>query len=266
MIRPILEYGDVLYDNCASYNDRAIEKIQRQAALLITGGYRHTDYKNLLLELNWESLSDRRKQHKLIILYKIIHKIYPNYLYNFLNINPNTNYNLRHQLKFRPRKTRLTNSHNSFFPSTIRQWNNLPQNIRNSRTVTTFKALVRGPNNLNPYHRLSSGKPGIWLTRLRLGLSALNSHRFKYNFIETPYCSQCHNEIESISHYFLDCPTHREARTKLLQRLSGELDVDIQDRTKLIKILLEGETMTKLNQKVLLSITFEFLTNSKRFK
>ena len=133
MIRPVFEYGDVLYDNCSLYNAHAIENIQCQAALLCTGGYRHTDYKNLLTELNWERLSDRRKQHKLVILYKIINKIYPTYLYNYLNTNPNTQYNLRQQPQFRPRKSRLTNSHNSYFPFTVRHWNNLPLNIKNSQ-------------------------------------------------------------------------------------------------------------------------------------
>ena len=266
MIRPILEYGNVLYDNCTLSNKWAIENIQRQAALLCTGGYRHTDYKNLLIELNWESLSDRRKQHKLVILYKIINKIYPDYLYRSLNINTNTHYNLRQPLHIRPRKTRLNNSHNSFFPSTIRQWNLLPQNIKDSHSVNTFKALVRGTNNFNPYHRLSSGKSGIWLTRLRLGLSALNSHRFKYNFIDSPLCPNCLNGNETLTHYFFDCPTHRIARTKLFQRLSGELGINVQDRASLLNILLEGETIMKQNLKVLLSITLEYLTNSNRFK
>ena len=50
MIRPILEYGDVLYDNCPLSTGRFLEQLQRQAALVCTGGYRHTDYKN------WETL------------------------------------------------------------------------------------------------------------------------------------------------------------------------------------------------------------------
>ena len=78
MIRPVLEYGNVLYDNCS---------------LICTGGYRHTDYNNLLKELHWESLSNRRKLYKLVILYRIVNKTYQNYIHIFLNINLNINYN-----------------------------------------------------------------------------------------------------------------------------------------------------------------------------
>ena len=102
MIRPVLEYGDVLYDNCSLLNGHSIEKIQRQAALICTGGYKHTDHKNLLKELNWELLSNRRKQHKLVIFYKIVNKIYPGYLFSFININQNLNYNLRQTTNYRP--------------------------------------------------------------------------------------------------------------------------------------------------------------------
>ena len=46
----------------------------------------------------------------------------------------------------------------------------------------------------------------------------------------------------------------------------SELDVNVQDKVSLLNILLEGETMNKPNQKVLLSITFEYLIKSNRFK
>ena len=41
------------------------------------------------------------------------------------------------------------------------------------------------------------------LTRLRLGLSHLNKHRFNYNFKEcvNPLCS-CSLEVEPVSHFF----------------------------------------------------------------
>ena len=35
--RPILEYGDVIWDNCAQYEKNEIEKIQLEAASIATG-------------------------------------------------------------------------------------------------------------------------------------------------------------------------------------------------------------------------------------
>ena len=65
-------------------------------------------------------------------------------------------------------------------------WSYLPTNTQNAISINFFKVKVRGPNDFNQYHRFSTGKPSIWLIRLRLVLSALNFHRFTYNFIDSP--------------------------------------------------------------------------------
>ena len=54
------------------------------------------------------------------------------------------------------------------------------------------------------------------LTRLRLGLSHLNEHKFKHGFNDTinPICI-CGGDIESINHFFLQRPEYCEARETL---------------------------------------------------
>ena len=78
-------------------------------------------------------------------------------------------------------KTRSNFFRNSFFPSTITEWNRLDRDIRKSDSLNVFKLLLLkfvGPvaNNIfdinNPY--------GLkLLTRLRLGLSNLRYHNFR---------------------------------------------------------------------------------------
>ena len=51
MIRPILEYASIIYNNCTLSMGQSIERIQRRAAILCTGAYRHTEYQTLLREL-----------------------------------------------------------------------------------------------------------------------------------------------------------------------------------------------------------------------
>ena len=261
MVRPILEYGDVLYYNSPLSIGRSIEQVQRRAALACTGGYRHTSYKNLLHELNWEPLYTRRKNHKLIIFYKITNNIYPKYLHDLLIKNTHQTYQLRHTHHFRPRQSRLTTSHNSFFPSTTRLWNNLPNLTKISPTVNLFKTRLRGQNNNNPYHNTSPQ----WLTQIRMGLSALNAQRFKYNFIPSPTCPSCYLAAETPQHYFFHCPTHRLARETLLQRLQGELDVNTQNFNILLSVILEGESIRVQQINTLQTIVLEFLKNSNRF-
>ena len=79
MILPLLEYGDILYNNTTQQISQTLENIQRQAALICTGAYRHTKHNTLLSDLSWEPLANRRRFHQLILFYKIYHRIYPNY-------------------------------------------------------------------------------------------------------------------------------------------------------------------------------------------
>jgi hypothetical protein len=46
MVRPILEYGGVLYDGCPDKYLKKLDKVQREAALVCTGAYKHTKTEN----------------------------------------------------------------------------------------------------------------------------------------------------------------------------------------------------------------------------
>ena len=116
MVRPILEYGDIIYDNCPVKTSITVERVQRRAAIICTGAYRHTETQRLLQDLGWEAMSQRRHNHKLVQLYKIINKIYPDYLYDLLTPTQNTANDLRNIHQFQPRLSRLKSSTNSFFP------------------------------------------------------------------------------------------------------------------------------------------------------
>jgi hypothetical protein len=71
MIRPILEYGNIIFDGCSDTSSKRLENVQRQAALTCTGAYRHTKHTNLLEELGWPPLSQRRKHHRLNVMFKL---------------------------------------------------------------------------------------------------------------------------------------------------------------------------------------------------
>ena len=266
MIRPVLEYGDVLYDNCSLNLGQSLERVQRQAALLCTRAYRHTEYVTLLKELNWETLCSRRKTHKLLLFYKIKNHIYPSYLNNLLPEIQPIPYSLRNHLANIPRFARLTVSFNSFIPHTARLWNSLSENTRLSPTLNIFKAKIRGPDLFNPYYRMCSNKSGSWLARLRMNLSALNSHRFTYNFIDSPLCANGFEVVEATEHYLLDCISYRLARAKLLRKLDIDLGIVTTDRERLIKIILFGESVQMKNLHILYKIVLNYLNETKRFK
>ena len=266
MIRPILEYGHTIYDNCSASAAQTIEKIQRQSAIACTGAYKSTSYDSLLTELNWDPLSTRRQTYKLITYYKIFHNIYPTYLHNLLPPPPPSNYNLRQQQSLRPRHTRLTSSYNSFFPSTTRAWNLLPQTTRDTPTVACFKHLIQGPTSKKPYHRICSNKQGVWLSRIRMGLSALNAHRHHYNFIPSPICTLCNKSSETALHYFTTCPTHQGARQTLFTTLQNSFGIDTTNHINLINTILEGHYVHPRHFAELFSAVSAFLSDTGRFR
>ena len=75
LIRPIMEYACVVWDPVAQQNIYALEIVQRRAARFTFGDYRTTSsVTNMLHGLNWNTLEERRKRAKVIMLYRIIHQ------------------------------------------------------------------------------------------------------------------------------------------------------------------------------------------------
>ena len=68
-IRPLLEYADVVWNNCAQYESNELEKIQNEAARIVTGATKLVSINSLLLETGWETLASRRKKHKLTLFF-----------------------------------------------------------------------------------------------------------------------------------------------------------------------------------------------------
>ena len=79
-IRPTLEYGDTLWDNCTLYEKRELDKIQNEAARIVTGTTALVSLQSLYDEVGWESLQCRRSNHKLCLFFKMQHDLTPAYL------------------------------------------------------------------------------------------------------------------------------------------------------------------------------------------
>ena len=74
-IRPILEYADVVWTNCTKYEEDELEKNQIEAARIVIGSTKLVSISNLYEETGWETLSARRKQHRLTLFYKMIYNL-----------------------------------------------------------------------------------------------------------------------------------------------------------------------------------------------
>ena len=124
LVRPILEYASPVWDPHLIKDCDQIEEVQRAAARWVTLDYSWlSSVTAILSNLNWPTLALRHKISKLQTFYKAVHNLtalpIPDY---FLHVSSFThNYHSLHYIIL------YTNSNSykfSFFPSTIRAWNN----------------------------------------------------------------------------------------------------------------------------------------------
>ena len=70
-IRPLLEYPDVAWNNCTQYESNEFDKIQNEAARIVSGATKLSSIDSLHTETGWETLGSRRKTHKPTMFYKM---------------------------------------------------------------------------------------------------------------------------------------------------------------------------------------------------
>ena len=239
-IRPVLEYSDSVWDNATTDSKKQLEAIHLEAARIITGATKLCSTEKLLSDLGWDSLQNRRNKHKLTILYKILNGLTPEYLQFILPplVQNTTNYNLRNSNNLRSIHANTNLFYNSFFPSTIRAWNDLSEDIKNSPSVAAFKYRLNRDTHPPPKYFNAGTRMGqILHARIRMECSALNSHLYRKNIVPSPSCS-C-GDFESAYHFFFICPNYSNARNLYLpsnlndlnthQLLHGKPDVSDSD-------------------------------------
>ena len=72
LVRPVLDYGSSVWDPPGVVLQEELESVQKRAARFVTGNYNYEtgSMTGILGQLKWESLKKRRKDNRLILLYK----------------------------------------------------------------------------------------------------------------------------------------------------------------------------------------------------
>ena len=196
-VRSILEYADVVFDNCTEHLKTTIENVQIRAAQVVTGAKRHTSHSLLYNETGWTPLRTRRHIHKVVLLQQIVHNNAPRYLTQLLpqlHASRTTRQTNKHLLGQFQCRTELFKR--SFFPSTISSWNNsITETIRQIPISATFKRRIRDNlerPKLNELQRIvyyaGDRKTQIILSQMRLQFSNLRCHLYDKQCISSPLC------------------------------------------------------------------------------
>ena len=259
-IRPLLEYGNVIWDNCTQYEKNELDKIQNEAARITTGTTKLVSLDNLYKEVGWQTLHRRRQDHKITLFYKMFNQLTPVYLSSLIpqQVNAISHHNLRNSNDIHTIRSNTSLYHNSFLPSTLRQWNSLPVEVRQLNTLSSFKTFLKKDLQSVPtYYYCGSRKAQILHARLRTGCSSLNMDLFHKNITESPLC-RC-GSIEDTQHYFFHCRFYQGPRNTLLNACTTYQNPSLS-------LLLFGSSTLSLEANIaILEHVHKYILDTKRF-
>ena len=146
IIRPILEYGCTVWDPSSISASYSLEAVQYFALKMIAKSW-SSSYSSLLSSLKVQTLSQQRRKHKIILFFKISQDI-SHTLSPPLKIATRTR-PLRSQSKFdfKVPFCRTQTFYQSFFPTSIRLWNSLPNTVKSSHSISLLKSHITSFSN-----------------------------------------------------------------------------------------------------------------------
>ena len=282
-VRPHLDYGDVIYHIPGKMCDfsqnitlsslmEKLESVQYSAALAVTGTWRGSSREKLYAELGWESLNLRRWSRRLILFYKIINDLTPEYTRAPIPSLHQSQYCFRNQDVIGRIRARTEKFESSFYPNCLNEWNQLDPEIRLAPSLSTFKTklltIIRPP--AKSVFGIHDPLGLSYLTQLRVGLSKLNCLKFNHNFRDTinPMCPT-NDGIEDTEHFLLLCPSfvmhRRDLLTNVLSLVRPFGYISLSNKDLIQLLLFGGKDLTnELNRKII-ELTLHYIHNTGRF-
>ncbi len=146
LVRPMVEYAPTVWDPYTQKGVKQVEKVQRRAARYVLNRHRNQSSPTEMLEdLKWQTLEERRKQQRLTMMYKITNgHVAVNADKYITPTEPLRTSRHQHSqmLTVPPSKLNPDYYRYSFFPRTVREWNALPAQVVDAPTTSAFRARL----------------------------------------------------------------------------------------------------------------------------
>lgn len=137
LIRPTMEYTSTVWDPHTARNINKIEMVQRRSARFVFNDYGRTaSPSDMMNQLGWESLAERRKKAKAVMMFKICKNLIDIPVSYFTPVHP---HGRRSEQVFAIPYCRTDTFKFSFVPTGAKVWNNLKPNIRSLGSVDALK-------------------------------------------------------------------------------------------------------------------------------
>jgi len=142
LVRPLLEFASPVWDPYTAKDIAKLEAVQRRAARWVSNRYRRSSsVSEMLHDLEWPTLQERRRRARLVTFYK--------YHSGELAINCKTSpapqarsSRSTHPAAYKVPTSRTQYRQNAFFPRTTRDWNGLPAEVALSPSLSMFKSQI----------------------------------------------------------------------------------------------------------------------------
>ena len=136
-----------------SATNNVLEKfqiMQNSATRILTGSSYEIPSGDLLRQLNWKTLKERRQNKKTILMYKVNHGLAFEPVNKLFQIANNQDYSLRSNLNnFLPDKPNTNFVEKSISYAGAQCWNNLPSDLKgHTVNLKTFRAILEDYNSL----------------------------------------------------------------------------------------------------------------------
>lgn len=142
LVRPHLEYGNVVWHPYLKKDIELIEGVQHRATRMVPG-LAKLAYEERLRIMNLPSLVYRRIRGDGIEVYKYVHGIYQVDSEEILPRNKTTGVSTRgHSLKLQKRGSKGQLRANFFGIRTVNLWNSMPENVVTAPTTNSFKNRI----------------------------------------------------------------------------------------------------------------------------
>ena len=130
-----------LWGGCEKYLIVSLQKMQNKAARTVTKANWYTSIETLLLQCGWLSVNQLIVYHSLITVFKVFDKKSPVYLYDKLSSEYpyRTRYATQENIRIGGSQNHPQLCQRSFRWRASKQWNQLPANLKMSKTVNQFK-------------------------------------------------------------------------------------------------------------------------------
>ena len=172
-----------------------LDKIQNDAARIVTGLTRSVSLNKPYKACGWLSLAERRRQQKLSFMFKAHSDLLPTYISDLMPplVSNISNYSLRNMNNYSVPFAHTEIFKKSCIPSAITLWNAADNSLKDSNTLHSFKYQMKKPFAINSkvpnYYASGNRRFSVLHARIRSNCSNLNLDLFNNFLRPDPTCS-----------------------------------------------------------------------------